>query len=137
MSTWVKPKASSGKKVRKADLALSMGIEVEAYDTILRHAKSIVLGSAVILTRSTWNQVDVHQKSNACQQLKEDISQRTGDTDFAEAKRLECTKLLSDGRIAEHFIFRAYQILRDTSRRGREKRRKEDNPNLEGSSAGN
>ena len=33
--TWVKPKASSGKKVPKAELARSMGIDEEAYDTIL------------------------------------------------------------------------------------------------------
>ena len=68
------------------------------------------------MDRASWKHINVREKFNACQQLEVDILQRTDDTDFAEAKRLECTKVLSVGTIAEHFIFRAYQILRDSMR---------------------
>ncbi|KAF8432648.1 hypothetical protein BGX38DRAFT_1146345 [Terfezia claveryi] len=114
---WTKPKASSGKKVPRAVLAETMGIELDSYNQILEVARGIIATTSTpVLQTKRWNLVPTNVKSSYRVELRAEVQSRLGSTEFAELQRIRAVEILQDDNIADHFMLSAYQTLRNSSR---------------------
>ncbi|KAF8417154.1 hypothetical protein EV426DRAFT_578380 [Tirmania nivea] len=114
---WTKPKASSGKKVPRAVLAETMGIELDTYSQILDVARSIISATDTsVLQTKRWILVPTNVKVSYRLELRTEVQSRLGSTEFAELQRIRAVEILQDDNIADHFMLSAYQTLRNSSR---------------------